>query len=71
MIHLPFTSRDELIDRVNAAIDLAERYGQIDEAHHKMWVIDQMCRVLLADEYDDWVASMTDDDYDYDEGIAP
>ncbi len=30
------------------AIDLAVRYGQIDGAHHKAWVIDQMVRVLTG-----------------------
>jgi hypothetical protein len=30
------------------ALQLIERYGQIDGAHHKQWVIDQVARVLLG-----------------------
>lgn len=35
-------------DRVAKAIDYAVRYGQIDGAHHKAWVIDQMVRALTG-----------------------
>jgi hypothetical protein len=40
-------------DRILKAVCLAIRYGQIDGAHHKAWVIDQMVRVLLGDRYDE------------------
>lgn len=36
------------IDRISKALEYAGRYGQIDGAHHKMWVIDQMVRALLG-----------------------
>lgn len=67
---------DQLTTRIEAAIEIATRYGQIDEAHHKAWVIDQMCRGLLGDVYEGWVATMKasgddPDAYDYDHGIAP
>ena len=55
------------------ALEIAERYGQIDGGHHKMWVIDQMVRVLLKteDAYKQWVLEYEGEDYDWDTGIAP
>jgi len=35
-------------ERIQAALDIASSYGGIDGAHHKMWVIDQMVRVLTG-----------------------
>ena len=35
-------------DRINAALDIAECYGNVDGSHHKMWCIDQMVRALLG-----------------------
>jgi len=35
-------------DRIKDALSYAERYGQIDGAHHKAWVIDQMVRALTG-----------------------
>lgn len=63
-------------ERREAAVEIARRYGGIDGAHHKMWVIDQMCRELLGDDYEAFVARCRDGDdgpetYDYDPGIAP
>jgi len=62
--------------RVTEAIDLAVRYGGIDGGHHKMWVIDQMVRVLAGDGYEELVREAKEgedgpDTYDWDEGIAP
>ena len=31
---------------IEAALEIARRYGGIDGAHHKAWVIDQMVRAL-------------------------
>jgi hypothetical protein len=39
-------------DRIYKAIEIAFKYGMIDGAHHKMWVIDQMLRILLSSDYD-------------------
>lgn len=64
-------------ERIKEALNLAWQYGQIDGSHHKMWVIDQMVRVLCGDkeEYRKWVeAYETPDGEDYyvwDMGIAP
>jgi hypothetical protein len=62
--------------RIQKALDLAFRYGQIDGAHHKTWVIDQMVRVLTGDAYDEMIKeSLVGEDgpntYDWDIGIAP
>ena len=35
-------------DRIKRAIDFAVKYGSIDGAHHKDWVIDQMVRALTG-----------------------
>ena len=65
-------------ERIEAALDLAWQYGQIDGSHHKMWVIDQMVRVLCGSEavYEKWVGEYTkpirdNDYYEWDCGIAP
>lgn len=64
-------------ERIKEALNLAWQYGQIDGSHHKMWVINQMVRVLCGDkeEYRKWVeAYETPDGEDYyvwDMGIAP
>lgn len=63
-------------DRITMALDLALRFGGIEGDHHRAWVIDQMVRALLEDEYDEWVrvAKAGEDGpetYSWDEGIAP
>ena len=63
-------------DQIARAIKLAVKYGGIDEAHHKAWVIDQMVRVLAGDQYKEVVrqAKAGDDGpetYAWDTGIAP
>ena len=64
--------------RIKEALSLAWQYGQIDGAHHKTWVIDQMVRALCGseEEYKNWVKKYTEpledgDDYEWDCGIAP
>lgn len=65
-------------EKIMQALTLAVRYGQIDGAHHKAWVIDQMCRALVGtdDAYRQFVAEACTGDegphtYDWNEGIAP
>lgn len=62
--------------RIQKAIELAVRYGGIDGAHHKDWVIDQMVRVLAGDKYAQIVADACagekgPDTFDWNVGIAP
>lgn len=69
--------REKVLEtRVEEAISLAYQYGTIDGAHHKMWVIDQMMRVLVGDGYDKIIAEFCDGEdgpstYEWDCGIAP
>lgn len=63
-------------ERCERALGIARQYGGIDGAHHKTWVIDQMCRALLGDGYDEWVKEQKagedgPDAYDWNEGIPP
>jgi hypothetical protein len=58
------------------ALKLAFVYGWIDGAHHKDWVIDQMCRVITGENYEAFVAHAKNGEegpetYEWDEGIAP
>ena len=62
------------LKEVGDAIDVAERFGMIDGAHHKQWVIDQMLQKLMGqDKYKEWRDKMdSDPDYEpWDVGIAP
>ena len=59
-----------------SAVDYAGRYGGIDGAHHKTWVIDQMVRALTGSEYEAAIKKWCDgedgpDTYDWDCGVAP
>lgn len=61
---------------VEMALEIAIRWGGIDGAHHKAWVIDQMVRALTGDRYAAVVADAKSGEdgpetYDWDEGIAP
>ena len=63
-------------EKIQAAIDLAIRYGGIDGAHHKMWTIDQMLRILAGDGYDELIREANSGEdgpntYEWDTGIAP
>ena len=64
-------------NRIDAALEVACRYAQAGGAHHKAWVIDQMVRRLLGDDYAEWIErykELDDGDeptYEWDEGIPP
>ena len=74
-------------ERIEKALLYAYLYGNIDGAHHKAWVIDQMVRALTGcqttnaiqvanDEYKQWVKNARAgqdgaETYNWDEGIAP
>lgn len=64
--------------RIKKATELAFKYGQIDGGHHKMWVIDNMLRILLGKkDYAIFVEEYYEEDedgeveYEWDTGIAP
>ena len=63
-------------DKAKEALKIAMDYGQIDGAHHKAWVIDQMVRAMTGKDYSRFVAEALrgedgPDTYSWDEGIAP
>ncbi len=63
-------------ERVQAAIELGLDYAGCDGGHHKMWVIDQMLKVLLGDKYHEEIKKWEDGEdgpktYTWDCGIAP
>lgn len=62
--------------RIEQALELIANYGGIDGEHHKMWVLDQVVRILTGQEYDKWVELFQDGEdgpetYEWDKGIAP
>ncbi len=63
-----------LYTRITAALGVAIEYGQIDGAHHKQWVINEMVRKLLGDNatsYEELVTACKADTYGWEEGIPP
>ena len=78
-VYMPVVSNNEQIDK---ALYIAWQFSQIDGAHHKAWVIDQMVRALCGTEekYKEYVGEYTkpfindhgdEDYYSWDEGIVP
>lgn len=58
------------------ALGFALRFGGFESADNKAWVIDQMCRALLGDAYEQFVANAKageegPETYSWDTGIAP
>jgi len=68
-------------DKLKKIEDIILEYGQIDGGHHKMWVIDQIMRIIKVGEYENFLKEYeyTDDEgkpteeqqYEWDVGIAP
>jgi hypothetical protein len=63
-------------DRIELALDVLVRYGQIDGDHNKLWAIDQAVRVLAGDRYEQIIAEACEgedgpDTYDWNTGVAP
>jgi len=62
-------------DSGKKALELIARFGGVEGAHHKAWVIDQVARIL-ADDYEGFITSVKHgedgpDTYEWDEGISP
>lgn len=63
---------DEAEKRIDQAIFLGLNCGSNDGAHHKMWVIDQMLRILAGDDYERYIRNFEDGGiYSWDIGSAP
>ncbi len=59
-----------------AALAVALNWGQMDDVHHKAWVIDQMVRHLTGSDYKRIIKDWCDDGdvllpRDWDIGVAP
>lgn len=63
----------DAIQRRDEALEVAQRFGKLPEAHQKAWVMDQMCRILLGAEYAAWVdeANANPETGEWDIGISP
>ncbi len=64
--------------RAAAAVDLVLRYGGVDGKHHQDWLQDQVVRLLMGEEYEDFVdfARRGEDGsseyaYEWETGVAP
>ena len=62
--------------RIERALKIAIRYGQIDGDHHKAWVIDQMVRALTGSDYKRIIMEAKagedgPDTYSWDVGVIP
>lgn len=62
--------------KIDAAIEILADYGQVDEDHHKAWVINEVAKVLLVYGYDKFVREYCDGEdgpntYEWNTGIAP
>lgn len=73
------TSKDSVIDfneldrRIDRAVDQILSYGMFDGSHHKQWLLDQILRILLDDDYHNRIKEYNSyEDYeDWDEGSPP
>jgi hypothetical protein len=62
----------ETKQKVDEAIEMILNNGSIDGGHHKMWLLDQILRMLLEDEYDAVIKRFENDgEFYWDTGIAP
>jgi hypothetical protein len=70
------TAANNEAGRIKSAVDLAVQFGGVDGDFHKMWVIDQMIRILTGADYDRIIAEACNGEdgpetYEWDTGIAP
>ena len=59
---------EALRKRIGAAALMIAEDAVYEGEHHRVWVIDQMVRMLAGDNYEQWVLERRDD---WDTGIAP
>jgi len=62
----------QLTERIERAVGIAIECAGYDGGHHKQWVIDQMIRELLGDEYTSFAEGYQEGaEEPWDTGIAP
>ncbi len=62
--------------KIDEAVKIAINYGSYDGGHHKMWVIDQMLRILAGDNYKAIIEEICDGEdgpntYSWNCGVPP
>lgn len=57
----------EMVSRIDAALEVAWEWGNVEGEHHVRWIIDQMIRELLGDLYAAWV-DRWQNDFTFDDG---
>ena len=63
-------------EQIKNALETISLYGSSDGACHKQWVLDQVVRILAANQYTQWVTNNCNGEngpntYEWDEGIPP
>ena len=66
----------DLKEKIEKALEVAMWDGQTDGCHHKEWVIDQMVRALVGDNYEKLIQGFCNgedgpDTYTWSVGIPP
>lgn len=59
--------------RIKKTVETILKYGMIDGAHHKQWILDEALRTLLGDKYYKKIEEYNKDksSEDWDIGVAP
>jgi len=62
----------KLETKIQEAVEIAFRFGQILDNRHKTWVVDQMLRCLLGDEYEKHIEEYEEEESrEWEVGVAP
>lgn len=71
-----FLTRKNMEGKIADIARVIERYGWIDGAHHKDWVLTRVLKIIYGDYYDKWLEHFCDgedgpDTYSWEEGCPP
>ena len=58
---------NNLKKRIDRAMYIINEYSSAQDAHHKQWIIDQVARYLLMNDYSKWILQQEN----WDVGIEP
>jgi len=62
---------ERLREKIQNSVSVIDMYGTFDGQHHKQWVLDQVLRTLLGQDYEGFVKERAGDGYPWEVGIAP